>query len=120
MSMPQELINTILFKWGGLSMKKELKEELMDGYMEFWMNWNYQTKGWEWWDPYEEWDDPENDPPYHEYDNDIDTRIPTRGCVICETCDPKQIILTCFKCDKKYMGFEGNCCCGECCSYCKD
>ena len=31
-----------------------------------------------------------------------------------------RIILTCYKCEKKYFGFEGNCCCGECCSYCKD
>ncbi len=28
--------------------------------------------------------------------------------------------LECFKCERKYMGYEGNCCCGECCSYCKN
>ena len=56
-----------------------------------------------------------------DYMSDVDNEDYINGCnVICENCDPKQIILTCFKCDKKYMGFEGNCCCGECCSYCKD
>ena len=25
----------------------------------------------------------------------------------------------CFKCEKTYMGVELDCCCGECCSYCR-
>ncbi len=32
--------------------------------------------------------------------------------------EEEEILLTCFKCEKKYMGVEGNCCCGKCCSYC--
>ena len=36
-----------------------------------------------------------------------------------ETDDEEEILLTCFKCEKKYMGVEGNCCCGKCCSYCR-
>ena len=57
------------------------------------------------------------------------------GDMICEDCDigginqmiteedlPKDIFipLTCFKCEKKYIGVEGNCCCGACCSYCNE
>ena len=34
--------------------------------------------------------------------------------------EEKEILLICFKCEKEYMGFEGNCCCGKCCSYCRD
>ena len=71
MSMPQELINIILFKWGGLSINEELKEEIVEGCVEYWMNWNYLTKGEEWLDLDEEWDEEE----YKQFDNDIDKRI---------------------------------------------
>ena len=31
MYLPQELINMILYKYGGLSIKEELKKEIIDG-----------------------------------------------------------------------------------------
>ena len=42
------------------------------------------------------------------------------GEKICDDCEEEEILLECFKCEKKYMGVEGNCCCGKCCSYCKE
>tara|TARA_R110001632_G_scaffold39988_2_gene99860 strand:- start:412 stop:840 length:429 start_codon:yes stop_codon:yes gene_type:complete len=32
----------------------------------------------------------------------------------------KKIWRECFKCDKTYYDVELSCCCGECCSYCKE
>ena len=32
----------------------------------------------------------------------------------------EEIPLICFKCEKQYMGIDGNCCCGACCSYCNE
>ena len=32
---------------------------------------------------------------------------------------PEMMELVCFKCERTYLGYEGNCCCGECCSYCR-
>ena len=32
----------------------------------------------------------------------------------------EEIPLICFKCEKQYMGIDGNCCCGTCCSYCNE
>ena len=46
---------------------------------------------------------------------DLKTEVET--CLECEE-EEEEILLTCFKCEKKYMGVEGNCCCGKCCSYC--
>jgi len=70
MSMPQELINIILFKWGGLSINEELKEEIVEGCVEYWLNWNYLTKGNLWWEL-----DTEVDFEHKEFDNDIDKRM---------------------------------------------
>jgi len=30
------------------------------------------------------------------------------------------VLRICFKCDIEYYGFDYDCCCGKCCSYCKE
>ena len=38
-------------------------------------------------------------------------------CIVNEPSGP--ITRTCFKCDTSYLGYDEDCCCGKCCSYCK-
>ena len=53
-----------------LPMSEEMKEEIFAASLEYWINWNYRTSGWEW-DEECEWDG-DCECVYHEFDNDLD------------------------------------------------